>query len=118
MIWPLTVPVEPGATEIVRTVLPASVNDVPAATLKPPPEIVNVLSPAGIVAALSVTKAPPVRSSSAIVCVGTFVTIGDGVVLPSKINMSVVVAEPPLARTGAQLLASSQSVPASVGVHV
>src|SRR6266403_1030547 len=76
MIWPLSLPVEPGATEIVRTVLPASVNDVPEATLKPPPVIVNVLSPEGMVAALSVTKAPPVRSSSAIVWVGTFVMIG------------------------------------------
>src|SRR5258706_14449290 len=116
MIWPLIVPVEPDATEIARTVLPASVSDVRAATLKLPPEIVNVCAPN--VEALSVTAILLTKPSVAIVCVGTFVTIGDGVVLPSKINMSVVVAAAALGRTGDQLVGSCQSVPPSVGVHV
>ena len=103
MIWPLIVPVEPDATEIARAVLPASVSDVRAATLKLPPEIVNVCAPN--VEALSVTAILLLtKLSVAIVWVGTFVTIGLPVLKTNTSPAAVTV------RTGDQFVDTCQSV--------
>src|SRR2546430_4510632 len=102
---------EPVVREIWSPVEVASDNDVPLGTLSrsapPLPEIVNVLSPLGSVAALKVTNAPRINSSCAISCVGTLVTVGEGVTPPSNSSTSAVLAG---LRVGDQLVAICQSV--------
>ena len=100
---------DPADSAMLKALLPASVNEVPAGIDKScplTPASVSVFAPE----VFNVTPMPLLTNLNvAICCVGTLFTIGVGVTLPSKIKASVVDAVAAVGRIGDQLVGTCQS---------
>src|SRR5262245_37989895 len=109
MIWPPTEPVALDDKAKCSGVLLATVSTLPPLTSKsaPKPRIVRVFVPANTVSALKVAPTPLMKCIPPTVSVGIPVTVGKGVLLPSKTRTS---HELDTRRAGVQLSALVQRV--------